>query len=106
MQSVGFITGEHPLVVHSKEQKIELDSYSGNCAISDSCPIWLIKVVSITCESTRVKSRDLAGSAVYHAHLGHLLFACNSTSGTRERLFLVHRLMDAKCGPSKFARKP
>ena len=25
---------------------------------------------------------------------------------TRERLFLVHRLMDAKCGPSKFARKP
>ena len=31
-------------ISHSKEQKkTELDIQSGNCAISDGCPIWLIK---------------------------------------------------------------
>ena len=40
------------------------------------------KSAILTCESTRVKSRDLVGSGGYYTLLRDLLFAGNSTSGT------------------------
>ena len=63
-----------------RAKKTELDSHSGNCAISNGCPIWLIKVRNF---NMRIyESRDLAGSGGYHTLLRQLLLACNSTSGT------------------------